>query len=77
MGWPDIDRVFGFLNTREIEAMSDQADGLRRLVRSRGEASTPVPAKAEPPPRPKPRPPGLFAAIAVRWVRGGRADYSA
>jgi hypothetical protein len=60
--------------------MSDQADGLRRLVRSRGGASTPVavvPAKAEPPPRAMPRPPGLLAAIASRWVRRGRADYSA
>ncbi len=60
--------------------MSDQADGLRRLVRSRGGASMPVavvPAKAEPPPRTKPRPPGLLAAIAARWGRWGRADYSA
>jgi hypothetical protein len=57
--------------------MSDQADGLRRLVRSRGGASTPLPAKAAPPPRPKPQSPGLLAAIAALWVRGGRADYSA
>ncbi len=59
--------------------MSDQADGLRRLVRSRGGAASPVPvvpAKAEPPPRPKPRP-GLLAAIAARWGRRGRADCSA
>jgi hypothetical protein len=61
--------------------MSDQADGLRRLVRSRGGASAKapveaVPAKAEPPPRAKPRP-GLLAAIAARWGRRGRADCSA
>ena len=51
--------------------MTDQADGLRRLVRSRGGAPVAaVPAKAEPPPRAKPRPSGLLAAITALWGRG-------
>lgn len=59
--------------------MSDQADGLRRLVRSRGEPGGAT-AEAEeegarkPPPKPRPR---LLAALAARWGRRGRADCSA
>jgi hypothetical protein len=57
--------------------MSDQADGLRRLVRShaggKGPATGDDPATgcAEPP-RPPSRGIGLLAALAARWGRSAR-----
>jgi hypothetical protein len=64
--------------------MSDQADGLRRLVRSRaggeeaGPAPGPVPGEARGGARRGPR---LLAGIAARWARlvgpGARRDVPA
>jgi hypothetical protein len=70
--------------------MSDQADGLRRMVRSRagGEGLSSVVEKPPPsdaPPRVQATGWGMFAALAARWSRHesaarsrklDRADYS-
>jgi hypothetical protein len=63
--------------------MSDQADGLRRLVRSRAigepdeDKAMAGTALTERPTSPRWRLAALFAAIASRWDRRDRADCSA
>jgi hypothetical protein len=63
--------------------MSDQADALRRLVRSRADGASDEDkalagtALTERPTSPRWRLAALFAAIASRWDRRDRADCSA
>ncbi len=72
--------------------MPDQADGLRRLVRSRDGGGGPAPGRGDPagpptgavaddPPRGDPPPAagpfGLLAALATRWGRRARGREAA
>ena len=58
-------------------AMSDQADGLRRLVRSHAGGEGPMAGTCDPPagakpPRSRPLGLGLLAVFAARWSRSAR-----